>query len=117
MRLGARHLRKLSDQDVENLLSSYRAGATLPVLARRYGIDHSSVYYWIKKGNTPKEEHIENKNTIKVQKEYEAKMEHIRKNKKYIYADIVARIKKPCTHSEGAKIRGKCFICQTSNPQ
>jgi len=40
---------KLSQEDVQNILSEVKAGVSKNVVARKYGVDHSLIYYYLKR--------------------------------------------------------------------
>jgi hypothetical protein len=114
MRLGERHHRKLSDLDVQDILEARKKGVTILSLAAKYSVDHSSIVYWLRKFNIK----VENENYLedrKVAKEVAVKAAFI-KPKDYIYKKILAEQTKKCEHSKGARINGKCFICNSKSP-
>jgi len=40
---------KLSQEDVQKILSEVKAGVSKNVVARKYGVDHSLIYYYLKR--------------------------------------------------------------------
>jgi len=68
---------RLSHEDVQNILAEVKAGATKTVVAKKYGIDHSLIYHYLKKAGIL----IERKKSAWASKE-DYDREYRKKNKK-----------------------------------
>jgi len=68
---------RLSQEDVQNILAEVKAGATKTVVAKKYGIDHSLIYHYLKKAGIL----IERKKSAWASKE-DYDREYRKKNKK-----------------------------------
>jgi hypothetical protein len=44
----------VSGDPVERVCVEYRDGATIPVLATRYGVATGTIWYWLRKGGAPR---------------------------------------------------------------
>ena len=91
---------RLSHEDVQNILAEVKAGATKTVVAKKYGIDHSLIYHYLKKaGILIERKKSAWKNKAEYNKDYHQKNKEKLNKYSYEYRNT----------KKSAKLKGKSY--------